>query len=88
MIVARDSIRGRKTIIVVALAGLLGVIGASSKLRAVNQAREAVLREDLSAVRTAIDSYTKDRGKAPQSMDDLVIAGYLKAIPGTPLDTY
>ena len=88
MIVARDSIRGRKTIIVATMAGLLGVFGASSELRAVNKAREAVLREDLYAVRTAIDSYTKDRGKAPQSMDDLAIAGYLKAIPGTPLDTY
>ena len=88
MIVSRDSIRGRKTIIVATMAGLLGVFGASSELRAVNKAREAVLREDLYAVRTAIDSYTKDRGLAPRSLNDLVSTGYLKAIPDAPLDTY
>jgi general secretion pathway protein G len=88
MIGATDSILSRKTIIVVTVAGILGLIAASNQLRSVHKAREAVLREDLHTVRTALDSYTKDRGKAPPSMDDLVVAGYLKTIPGAPLDTY
>ncbi len=29
-------------------------------------------------MRSAIDSYTVDKQKAPQSLDDLVQAGYLK----------
>ncbi len=34
---------------------------------------------------TAIDSYTMDKQKAPQSLDDLVQDGYLKAIPEDPM---
>ena len=33
----------------------------------------------------AIGSYTVDKEKAPQSLDDLVTAGYLKAIPKDPI---
>jgi general secretion pathway protein G len=36
-------------------------------------------------MRVAIDSYTADKQKAPQSLDDLVQEGYLKAIPEDPL---
>jgi len=48
-------------------------------------AREAVLRDDLFTMRSVIDQYTLDRQKAPQSLQDLVSAGYLKAIPKDPL---
>ncbi len=36
-------------------------------------------------MRQAIDSYTVDKEKAPQSLDDLVQSGYLKAIPVDPM---
>jgi general secretion pathway protein G len=36
-------------------------------------------------MRNAIDSYTADKQKAPQSLDDLVQDGYLKAIPEDPM---
>ena len=52
---------------------------------AIKHAREAVLREDLQTMRMAIDSYTMDKQKAPQSLDDLVQEGYLKAIPEDPM---
>src|SRR5208283_4905503 len=52
---------------------------------AIKSAREAVLREDLHVLRTAIDSYTEDKQKAPQSMDDLIQDGYLKAVPVDPM---
>lgn len=48
-------------------------------------AREAVLRNDLSVIRQAIDQYTLDKQRAPQSLDDLVQAGYLKEIPEDPM---
>jgi general secretion pathway protein G len=35
-------------------------------------------------MRSAIDSYTYDKQKAPQSLDDLVTSGYLKALPVDP----
>ena len=50
-----------------------------------NKAKEAVLKEDLHTMRAAIDSYTVDKEKAPQSLDDLVQAGYLKTIPMDPM---
>jgi general secretion pathway protein G len=52
---------------------------------AVRQAREAVLKEDLHTLRSAIDSYTADKQKAPQSLDDLVNEGYLREIPVDPM---
>jgi general secretion pathway protein G len=51
----------------------------------VRAAREAVLKEDLHTMRAAIDSYTADKQKAPQSMDDLVQEGYLRVIPEDPM---
>jgi general secretion pathway protein G len=53
--------------------------------RNVLAAKEAALREDLQVMRTAIGSYTVDLQKAPQSLDDLVTAGYLKNIPKDPI---
>jgi general secretion pathway protein G len=47
-------------------------------------AKEAALKEDLYSMRNAIDQYTQDKLKAPQSLDDLVSAGYLHALPKDP----
>ena len=49
------------------------------------RARESVLRQDLFTLRSVIDQYTLDKQKAPQSLDDLVSAGYLKQIPKDPM---
>jgi general secretion pathway protein G len=51
---------------------------------AIIHAREAVLKEDLHVMRIAIDSYTMDKQKAPQSLDDLITDGYLKEVPKDP----
>jgi general secretion pathway protein G len=48
------------------------------------RAREAVLRNDLFELRSLISQYTLDKQKAPQSLDDLVTAGYIKVIPKDP----
>ncbi len=52
--------------------------------RSIVRAREAVLRDDLFTLRSCIDQYTLDKQKAPQSLDDLVSAGYLKMLPEDP----
>lgn len=51
---------------------------------AIKMAREAALKEDLHVMRSAIDSYTMDKQKAPQTLDDLITDGYLKAVPEDP----
>jgi general secretion pathway protein G len=53
--------------------------------QAVVQARESVLRSNLGSLRSVISQYTLDKQKAPQSLDDLVTAGYLRQIPMDPM---
>jgi general secretion pathway protein G len=71
--------------VVMAIIMILAVVAVPAYQAAIRQAREAVLREDLHVMRNAIDSYTADKQKAPQSLDDLVQEGYLKAIPQDPM---
>src|SRR5579863_1827377 len=71
--------------IVMAIIGVLAVIAVPSYITAIRHAREAVLKEDLHILRDAIDSYTMDKQKAPQSLDDLTTDGYLKSIPEDPM---
>jgi general secretion pathway protein G len=71
--------------IVMAIVGVLAVVAIPSYVGAVRQAREAVLKEDLHVMRAAIDSYTADKQKAPQSLEDLVNEGYLRKIPVDPM---
>jgi general secretion pathway protein G len=71
--------------IVMAIIGILATLAVPSFIGALKSAREAVLREDLHVMRAAIDSYTMDKQKAPQSLDDLIQDGYLRSIPEDPM---
>ena len=71
--------------IVMPIIGILASIAIPSFVSSIKNAKEAVLKEDLHVIRNAIDSYTMDKEKAPQSLDDLVQAGYLKTIPVDPM---
>jgi general secretion pathway protein G len=71
--------------IVMMIIGVLTTLAIPSFVSAVRNAREAVLKEDLRVMRSAIDSYTMDKQKAPQSLQDLVQEGYLKVIPEDPM---
>jgi general secretion pathway protein G len=70
--------------IVMVVIGLLAAIAIPSYVNNVRNAKEAVLKEDLHTLRGAIDAYTVDKQKAPQTLDDLVQAGYLKVMPKDP----
>ena len=71
--------------IVMLIIGVLMTIAVPNYIAAVKAAKESALKEDLHVMRNAIDSYTMDKQKAPQSLQDLVDAGYLKAIPNDPM---
>ena len=71
--------------IVMAVISILLTIAIPAYLQSIKRAKEAVLKEDLHTMRTAIDQYTVDKEKAPQSLDDLVQAGYLKIVPIDPM---
>lgn len=71
--------------IVMAIIAVLVVVAVPSYIAAMRAAREAALKEDLHVLRNAIDSFTADKQKAPQALDDLVQEGYLRSIPVDPM---
>jgi general secretion pathway protein G len=71
--------------VVMLIIGVLAAVAIPSFVAAIRNAKEAALREDLHVMRDAIDSYTMDKNKAPQSLDDLVQNGYLKSVPVDPM---
>ena len=71
--------------IVLSIISILAAIAVANYQQSVWRAREAVLREDLYTLRSSIDQYTLDKKKAPQSLEDLVAAGYIKAVPKDPV---
>jgi general secretion pathway protein G len=71
--------------VVMLIIGVLMAIAVPNYVSAIKSAKESVLKEDLHVIRNAIDSYTMDKQKAPQSLSDLVEAGYLKTIPVDPM---
>jgi len=70
--------------IVISIILILVSISIPIYTNSVAHAKEAVLRDDLFTMRSVIDQYTLDKQKAPQSLQDVVSAGYLKAIPKDP----
>ena len=72
-------------VVVLSIIGILLMLAIPRYATSIKNAREAVLKEDLHVMRAAIDSYTMDKQKAPQSLDDLVQDGYLKVIPEDPM---
>jgi general secretion pathway protein G len=74
-----------EVLVVVSLVVLLASIGMNQYRNSLQFGREAVLREDLFRLRDAIDQYHADRGKYPQSLEDLVTDGYLREVPKDPI---
>lgn len=72
-------------IVVLAIVGLLASLVAPRYVRSVDRAREASLRTSLNIMRDAIDKYVGDRGVYPESLDELVVRGYLRKVPEDPL---
>ena len=72
--------------VVLVLILILAAIAAPSYRVAIIRAREAVLHDDLFTMRKLIDQYTLDKNQPPESLDDLVQAGYLRG--GLPIDPF
>ena len=70
--------------IVISIILILIAIAVPMYEQSVIRAKESVLRQDLKTMRDQIDNYTMDKEKAPQSLQDLIDAGYMRAIPKDP----
>ncbi len=71
--------------IVITVIIILAAIALPQYQKTIMHTREAVLRDDLSKMRSLLDQYAADKQKLPQSLDDLVAAGYMRELPQDPI---
>ena len=71
--------------IVISIIVILAVIAMPQYQKTIVHARETVLRDNLYQLRKAIDLYGADKGKLPQSLEDLASAGYIREVPIDPV---
>jgi general secretion pathway protein G len=71
--------------IVITVIIILAAIALPQYQKTILATREAVLRDDLSKLRSLLDQYAADKQKLPQSLDDLVSAGYIRELPKDPV---
>jgi len=74
--------------VVVSIMVILISMAIPKLTKSIVRSKESVLRNNLYTLRTVIDEYSYDKGKAPQSLQDLVTEGYLRAIPADPMNNY
>jgi general secretion pathway protein G len=72
-------------IIVMAIISVLVSIAVPIYQKSILRTKETLLKNNISTLRQVIDEYTIDKQKAPQSLQDLVYEGYLRAVPVDPM---
>jgi|SRR5687767_12265188 len=70
--------------IVISIIIILAAITLPQYQKTIMHTREAVLRDDLFKMRSLIDQFAADKGRLPQSIDELVSEGYLREVPVDP----
>jgi general secretion pathway protein G len=70
--------------VVVTVILIVASMSAPLYMTAMVRAHEAVLRDDLFTMRSLIDRFTLDNGRAPSGLQELVTGGYLGRIPTDP----
>ena len=71
--------------VVMAIISVLLAIALPIYQKSIVRAKESVLHNNIFTMRYMIDEYTIDKGKAPESLQDLVTEGYLRQIPQDPI---
>ena len=72
-------------IIVMAIVSILMAIAIPQYQKSLRRTKETMLHSHLQTLRTVIDEFTFDKKKAPQTLQDLVAEGYLRAVPIDPI---
>jgi general secretion pathway protein G len=72
-------------IIVMAIISVLIAVAVPLYTKSIQRTKETVLKQNLFNLRTVIDEYTFDKKAAPQRLEDLVRAGYLRSVPIDPI---
>ena len=71
--------------VVITIIVILVTMAIPIYIHTIIRSKETVLKNNLTTLRIVIDSYSYDKGKAPQSLQDLVTEGYLKEVPYDPI---
>jgi len=71
--------------IVISIIIILVSVALPQYQKTIMHTRETILSYDLETMRKLIDQYAADKGKLPQSLDDLVTAGYMREVPKDPI---
>jgi general secretion pathway protein G len=91
---SKQKARGRRSspgftllelMIVISIIIILASVALPQYQKTIMHARETVLHDDLFRMRALIDQYAADKGKLPQSLDDLVTEHYLRELPKDPI---
>ncbi len=72
-------------LVVMAIISMLLTLAVPRYFGSVERSKEAVLRENLSVTRQALDKYYGDNGRYPDALDALVSKKYLRSLPQDPI---
>jgi general secretion pathway protein G len=72
-------------LVVLAAIGLLLAVAAPRYIEHVDHTREVALKEDLRALRDAIDKFYADQARYPANLEELVAKRYLRSLPTDPI---
>src|SRR5215210_7407021 len=70
--------------IVISIIIILAAITLPQYQKTIMHTRETVLKDDLRKMRSLIDQFAADKGRLPQSLDDLSSEGYMREVPVDP----
>ncbi|MCI0485879.1 MAG: type II secretion system GspH family protein [Blastocatellia bacterium] len=72
-------------VMVMTIIVILAAVGVASYQQIQLKARETLLKQNLKELRKLLDQYTADKEALPQSLEDLVTAGYIREVPIDPI---
>ena len=70
--------------IVISIIIILASITLPQYQKTIMATRETVLKNDLRTMRSLIDQFAADKGRLPQSLDEVVSEGYMREVPVDP----
>ena len=70
--------------IVISIIIILASITLPQYQKTIMHTRETVLKDDLRKMRSLIDQFAADKGRLPQSLDELSTEGYMREVPVDP----
>ena len=72
-------------LVVMSIIALLLALAVPRYFKSVTRAQEAVLKENLTLIRDALDKHYADTGKYPANLAELVSKRYLRKLPEDPV---